>query len=74
MRKEAGLAVSDRIVLTITSGLEVRDVLERHGWWITAEEVAAELVAVSELFGNYDATQAVDLDGVTAHVALTKVR
>ncbi|MDQ3997474.1 MAG: DUF5915 domain-containing protein, partial [Gemmatimonadota bacterium] len=74
MRKEAGLAVSDRIVLTITSGPEVRDVLGRHGPWIAAEVLAVELVAVDELSGNYDATQAVDLDGVTAHVALTKVR
>jgi hypothetical protein len=29
---------------------------------------------LDELAGNYDATQTVDLDGVTAHVALTKVR
>jgi isoleucyl-tRNA synthetase len=74
MRKEAGLAVSDRIVLTITSGPAVRDVLGRHGRWIAAEVLAVELVAVDELSGNYDATQTVDLDGVTAHVALTKVR
>jgi isoleucyl-tRNA synthetase len=74
MRKEAGLAVSDRIVLTITTGPEVRDVLGRHGPWIAAEVLAVELVAVDELSGNYDATQTVDLDGVTAHVALTKVR
>jgi isoleucyl-tRNA synthetase len=74
MRKEAGLAVSDRIVLTIGGGSEVRDALERHGQWIAAEVLAAELVAVGELSGNYDATQTVDLDGVTAHVALTKVR
>jgi isoleucyl-tRNA synthetase len=74
MRKEANLAVSDRIVLTIAGGLEVRDVLERHGPWIAAEVLAAELAVVDELSGNYDATQTVDLDGVAAHVALTKVR
>jgi isoleucyl-tRNA synthetase len=74
MRKETGLAVSDRILLTITGEPEVRDVLDRHGPWIAAEVLAAELVAVDELSGNYDATQTVDLDGVTAHVAITKVR
>jgi isoleucyl-tRNA synthetase len=74
MRKEAGLAVSDRIVLTSKGGPVVHDVLERHGQWIAAEVLAAELVVTNELTGNYDATQTVDLDGVTAQVAITKVR
>ncbi len=74
MRKEAGLAVSDRIVLTVAGGPVVRDVLERHGQWIAAEVLGAELVVSSQLSGNYDATQTVDLDGVSADVALTKVR
>jgi isoleucyl-tRNA synthetase len=74
MRKEAGLAVSDRIVLAIAGGPEVREVLDRHGPWIAAEVLAAELVAVDELPGNYDATQTADLDGVTAYVAITKAR
>jgi isoleucyl-tRNA synthetase len=74
MRKEAGLAVSDRIVLTIAGGSEVHDIIERHGPWIAAEVLAAELVAGHALSGNYDATQTVDLDGVTADVAITKVR
>jgi isoleucyl-tRNA synthetase len=74
MRKEAALAVSDRIVLTVAGGPEVREVVERHGPWIAAEVLAAELVAVDEISRNYDATQTVDLDGVTAYVAITKVR
>jgi hypothetical protein len=36
--------------------------------------MAAELVAIDEPFYNYDATQTGDLDGVTAHVAITKAR
>ena len=74
MRKEAGLAVSDRIVLTVAGGPVVRDVLEQHGQWIAAEVLAAELVVLDEISGKHDATQMVDLDGVTAHVAITKVR
>jgi isoleucyl-tRNA synthetase len=74
MRKEAGLAVSDRIVLTVAGGPIIHDVLERHGQWIATEVLAAELVASNEPRANYDATQMVDLDGVTADVALTKVR
>jgi isoleucyl-tRNA synthetase len=74
MRKEAGLAVSDRIVLAIAGSPVIHEVLERHGQWIAAEVLAAELVVTSELSKNYDATQTVDLDGVSAHVAITKVR
>jgi isoleucyl-tRNA synthetase len=74
MRKEAGLAVSDRIVLAVAGGPDVHDMLDRHGRWVAAETLAAELVVTNELSGNYDATQTVDLDGVTAHVAITKVR
>jgi isoleucyl-tRNA synthetase len=74
MRKEAGLAVSDRIVLTVAGGPAVHDMLDRHGRHIAAEVLAAELVVTDDPSGNYDATQTVDLDGVTAHVAITKVR
>jgi isoleucyl-tRNA synthetase len=74
MRKDAGLAVSDRIVLTVAGDRAARDVLDRHGGWIAAEVLAAELVVADEISGNYDATQAVDLDGLTANVAITKVR
>ncbi|MFN2565684.1 MAG: isoleucine--tRNA ligase [Gemmatimonadaceae bacterium] len=74
MRKEAGLSVSDRIVLAVAGGRVVREVLERHRAWIAAEVLAVELVISDEISGNYDATQTVDLDGETAHVAITKAR
>jgi isoleucyl-tRNA synthetase len=74
MRKEFGLAVSDRIALAVAGGPEVRDVLERHGAWIAAEVLAVRLDVRDEIPANYDATQTVDLDGVTADVAITKVR
>jgi hypothetical protein len=66
--------VSDRIVLTVAGGSEVHDVLERHGAWVAAEVLATQTVVRDEISGNYDATQTVDLDGVTANVAITKVR
>ena len=74
MRKEAGLAVSDRIILAVAGGPEVRDVLDRHGTWVASEVLATEMVVRDKISGNYDATQSVDLDGVTADVAITKVR
>jgi len=74
MRKEAGLAVSDRIVLTVVGSDEVRAVLEAHGEWIASEVLATELVTDGELTGRYDAMQELDLDGVVARVAFTRIQ
>jgi isoleucyl-tRNA synthetase len=74
MRKEAGLAVSDRIVLTVVGGDEVRAVLDAHGEWIASEVLSTELVTNGELTGRYDATQELDLDGSIARVAFTRIQ
>jgi isoleucyl-tRNA synthetase len=73
LRKESGLEVSDRIVLTVSGGETVRDVLRAHGEWIASEVLATELVQVEALSGTYHATQTIDLDGIAADVAITKV-
>ena len=74
MRKEAALAVSDRIVLTVVGGDEVRAVIAAHGEWIASEVLATELVTGGELTGRYDATQELDLDGAVARVAFTRIQ
>jgi isoleucyl-tRNA synthetase len=73
MRKEAGLAVSDRIVLSVFGDSELKAVIDEHRAWIADEVLATELV-----FG--DASQAtqgglsIDLDGFTAYVAITRIQ
>jgi len=74
MRKEAGLAVSDRIALTVVGADEVRAVIDAHGEWIASEVLATELVTSGELTGRYDATQELDLDGAVARVAFTRIQ
>jgi isoleucyl-tRNA synthetase len=74
MRKEAGLAVSDRIALTVAGSEEIRAVCETHGAWIASEVLATELVFVEELTGRYDATQELDLDGAVAQLAFTRIQ
>jgi isoleucyl-tRNA synthetase len=74
MRKEAGLAVSDRIAMTVSGTDAIRAVITAHGAWIASEVLAAELVFAEELSGQYDATQELDLDGVTARVAFTRIQ
>ena len=72
MRKEAGLAVSDRIRLEIAGDSEVKAAVSRHRAWIASEVLATELVdELGSLRGSLIA-QDVDLDGVVARVALTR--
>ncbi|HET9012368.1 MAG TPA: DUF5915 domain-containing protein, partial [Gemmatimonadaceae bacterium] len=73
MRKEAGLAVSDRIRLWISGDALVRESVETHRAWI-AEEVLATALVVGEprQVDNTLARQSVDLDGIRADLALTR--
>jgi len=72
MRKEAGLAVSDRIRLRITGDPEVVAAVSRHRDWIMSEVLATELLDTPDIFQDSMAEQAVDLDGLAAHIALTR--
>ena len=74
MRKEAALAVSDRIALAVGGPDEIRAVIEAHGDWIASEVLATELVCRDELTDRYDATQELDLDGVVVRVAFTRIQ
>ena len=75
MRKEAGLAVSDRISLTVAGDAVLNEVVDAHGAWIADEVLAAELVfvaaaGVQEQRDWHD----IDLDGTTARVAITRIQ
>lgn len=74
MRKESGLAVSDRIVLTVTGGGEVQSAIDAHGAWISGEVLATELVFVNEGSPLSADAAAIDLDGITAYVAITRIQ
>ena len=74
MRKEALLAVSDRIALTVSGTEEVHNVVLSHGDWIASEVLATELVFRDELPDRHDAMQELDLDGVVARVAFTRIQ
>src|SRR5262249_35778882 len=69
MRKEASFAVSDRITLTIGGGSDVHAVVRAHRAWIADETLATDVVLV----GQQDGMSPVDLDGMTAFVAITRI-
>ena len=72
LRKDSGLEITDRIRLAVSGSDAVREAAGTHETLITGETLAAELT-VDGAPEDYDATQAVDLDGEPAVVALSKV-
>jgi isoleucyl-tRNA synthetase len=71
LRKETGLAVSDRIRLAVWGDPVVEEAVRSHGEWIGGEVLARTLL-IGEGTGSFDANGAVDLDGHTVHFALTR--
>jgi isoleucyl-tRNA synthetase len=73
MRKDAGLAVSDRILLAIGSAnAEIAAVVSKHGARIAGEVLATELRHDPDSLQDPLAAQVFDFDGVEARVALTR--
>jgi isoleucyl-tRNA synthetase len=73
MRKDGGLAVSDRIRLAISSeDSSVRAAVSRHRAWIAGEVLATELLDDPDSLQDSSRMQEVDLDGVAARIALTR--
>jgi isoleucyl-tRNA synthetase len=72
MRKEAGLAVSDRIRLEISGNTEIVAAVSKYGTWIASEVLATELLHEPGSLQDSLAGQVIDLDGVEARIALTR--
>lgn len=72
LRKEAGFAVEDRIVVRVSGSPEVDAVLREHAEYISSEVLAIELAA-GDIDQTSDAVQTVDLDGLPARISLSRV-
>jgi isoleucyl-tRNA synthetase len=72
MRKDAGLAVSDRIRAWIGGDAEVLEAAQEHRAWIADEVLARDLVIGGEMQEHMKARQTLDLDGIRADLALTR--
>lgn len=73
MRKEAGLAVSDRIRLAIAGDAPIDASVTKHTGWISSEVLATELLHDPDSLQDPLAKQVVDLDGIAARIALTRM-
>jgi isoleucyl-tRNA synthetase len=73
LRKDAGLAVSDRIHLVVTGSKELLDAVTAHREYIAGETLAQEVTVGEEKGREYPATQTLDLDGLELRIALTRV-
>jgi len=74
MRKESGLSVSDRIVLAVAGSSEVKAVIDAHGARIAEEVLATELVFAGAEESRGQNMNAIDLDGITAFVAINRIQ
>jgi isoleucyl-tRNA synthetase len=72
MRKDTGLAVSDRIILSVGGNSDVIEAVRVHHDWIADEVLATELVVVDGGRNAQSDMTAVDLDGVDARMSLTR--
>jgi isoleucyl-tRNA synthetase len=70
-RKDSGLAVSDRIHLTVSGSEELEAAVREHEAWI-AEEVLALRITVGPDAQKSNAAQSVDIDGHPASIALER--
>ena len=73
MRKEAGFAVSDRIVVHVAGDAETEGTVAAFREYISGEVLARELIVGGTLPNNANVTQSLELDELHARVALTRV-
>ncbi len=71
MRKDAGFAVSDRIMLAVSGTEELERAVKTHEEWI-ANEVLALDMTVGDTNEKLHAAQSVDIDGQPASIALER--
>ena len=71
MRKDSGLAVSDRIMLAVSGSEELEAAVHEFEGWI-ADEVLAVKLEVGQDGENSNAAQSVDIDGHPARIAIER--
>ncbi len=72
MRKDAGLAVSDRIIVRVAGSPDVVDAVEAHRDWIASEVLATNIVIGDAALHGQQAVESLDLEGPAARIAITK--
>ncbi len=73
LRKEAGLAVSDRIQVAIAGAVEVEAAARSRTDYISSEVLARDVAIGGAEPNAPDATQTADLDGLAVRLAITRV-
>jgi isoleucyl-tRNA synthetase len=73
MRKEAGFAVSDRIVVYLAGDLELEAAVREFTDYISGEILARELIVGEDFPTTVNVTQSLELDQLHVRVALKRV-
>jgi len=72
-RKDAGLAVSDRIRLAVDGTPELLDAVREYRDHVAAEVLAREISIGEGKTTEYTTAQPLDLDGISGTIALTRI-
>jgi isoleucyl-tRNA synthetase len=72
LRKDAKLAVSDRIVLRVSGDAPIEDAVREYNDWIAGEVLAREVVVDASEAGVEYATQTVEIDSLPVRLALKR--
>ncbi len=72
MRREAGLAVSDRIRLAVEGSERLEDAVRSHRERIGGETLALEVLVGSEVVGRLEHVRELEMEGETLRLALSR--
>jgi isoleucyl-tRNA synthetase len=73
VRKDSGLAVSDRIALAVFGAAEVQSALQQHSDYVASETLAVDITAGADVNAAWQtAVQSVDLDGVAVYIGVRR--
>jgi isoleucyl-tRNA synthetase len=70
-RKDADLAVSDRIRLAVDGAQELNEAVAEYKDWIAGEVLAVDIVIGGNGFNHFPISQTADIDGYSVRFALT---
>ncbi|HUF51210.1 MAG TPA: isoleucine--tRNA ligase [Longimicrobiales bacterium] len=73
LRKDSGLAVSDRIALGVFGDADVRRALELHGDYVASETLAVDIVAHAAVDPAWSDAQQTDLDGASISIGIRRM-
>jgi isoleucyl-tRNA synthetase len=72
LRRDVGLAVSDRVRVRVGGDAEVMQAVDAHRSWLAGETLATDLSVVPDLSAHDGTVHEVDIDGAPVRVSIER--